>query len=301
MASSVSHNAKEDKAWSLFKKTLFNSRPARLQSRAGIGEFQRRVYAVDKLCQRELPWRKRRTPYRVLVSELMLQQTQAGRVVPKYRAFLKDLGSFKALAKADTSEVIKLWQGLGYNRRALALKRTAEIVHSSYSGRLPRDYEALLALPGIGDYTAKAVRIYAYNFDDVLIETNIRSLFTYCFFPECSAVSDADLLPLIASAVDRKDPARWYDALMDLGVLVKANVPRIVQRNKAHRAQSQFQGSHRQKRGMLLKALSSKGSLTCREAAACVELDAALVKSILEELKSEQFLELSKGRYSLRK
>jgi len=222
------------------------------------------VYAHYQEHGRDLPWRKTTDPYRVLVSEVMLQQTQVDRVVPKYQSFIERFSDFASLASAPTSEVLKEWQGLGYNRRALSLQRAATEVVSSYGGILPRDKSSLMRLPGIGSYSASAIRAFAFNEPDAFIETNIRTVFIHHFFPDTEAVTDAELMPIVEMAIDRENPRRWYQALMDYGVKLKRE-ENSARRSAHHRAQSRFEGSTRQARGEILRVLLQGGRLSIHD------------------------------------
>jgi A/G-specific adenine glycosylase len=165
--------------------------------------FQEKVWDFYRQSGRHsLPWRKTHDPYKILVSEMMLQQTQVDRVIPKYEAFLKRFPKVLDLAAAPLSDVLALWSGLGYNRRALFLKRIADVVTAEMKGKFPKDAESLRALPGVGPYTAAAVSTFAYNQSNVFIETNIRAAYLHEFFPDMQGVSDAQILPLITKTVD---------------------------------------------------------------------------------------------------
>ncbi len=162
---------------------------------------------------RDLPWRRTRDPYRILVSELMLQQTQVVRVLPKYRQFLRFFPSIKALSRATPGTVIRRWQGLGYNRRALWLHRIARIIMNDHNGRFPRDYDTLRSLPGIGDYTARALRVFAFGAQEPVIDVNVRRVLarTMRMSPlSVSADIARDILP-------RGKAYEWHQALMDVG------------------------------------------------------------------------------------
>jgi A/G-specific adenine glycosylase len=205
-----------------------------------------------------LPWRKTRDPYRILVSEMMLQQTQVERVIPYYERFLKRFPDAGTLAAAPLSQVLKLWSGLGYNRRAKYLHEAARRIHTDMlfsRGRGTLAYEDLRKLPGVGDYTAKAVRVFAWNEPEVLIETNVRAAFISHFFPRGKKVPDARLLPLISEALEGQDPRSWYAALMDYGTYLKATQPNPSRRSVHHAKQTRFEGSLREMRGAILKAV----------------------------------------------
>jgi A/G-specific adenine glycosylase len=224
-------------------------------------DFRTRVYGCCLDCGRDFPWRHTNDPYRILVSEVMLQQTQTARVVSKYLEFIERFPDICALARAGVAEVLTAWQGLGYNRRALALHRTAGIIYGDFGGLVPREKETLLALPGIGPYTAAAIRAFAFGQPDVLLETNIRTVFIHEFFPENETVPDRDILPIVEATLDRDTPRRWYEALMDYGAMLKdsGNPSR---RSSHYRRQSRFKGSRREARGAILRTLLSEGPRT---------------------------------------
>ncbi|MEK9131303.1 MAG: A/G-specific adenine glycosylase [Patescibacteria group bacterium] len=219
-----------------------------------IKPFQKTVWEYYRKHKRSFPWRETTDPYKIMVSEIMLQQTQAERVVPKFNAFIKRFPTVKSLAQAPLSEVLTLWQGLGYNRRALFLKRAAEEVVSKHSGKIPATLEALDALPGIGPYTAGAILAFAFNKPTVFIETNIRTVFIHHFFKKARGkIADEKLLPLITTSLDRKRPRDYYSALMDYGSHLKMTLPNPSRKSTTHTKQSTFKGSHRELRGQILK------------------------------------------------
>ncbi len=230
-----------------------------------IPEFQHIVTTYFHEHGRSFPWRETTDPYAITVSELMLQQTQTERVVPKYNAFLAVLPTWEDLAAVDTTTLLQLWQGLGYNRRALNLKRLAEVVTKECHNKLPETEEALRALPGIGPYTAGAVRAFAYNQPVVMIETNIRRAFLFHFFPEGQAISDKELFPLIEQSLDREHPRLWYYALMDYGAYLGREYPNANRRSKHYSKQSTFQGSLRQLRGEIIRQITAHQSLSFPE------------------------------------
>ncbi|MDP2402123.1 MAG: adenine glycosylase, partial [Actinomycetota bacterium] len=143
------------------------------------------------------PWRITRDPYSVLVSEVMLQQTQVSRVLPKYLAWLERFPTADALAAAPLADVLEAWQGLGYNRRALALKRAAEEISAHHGGTVPREEASLLALPGIGPATAAGVRAFAFDEQGIYLETNVRAAFLHHFFADADGVPDREILPFM--------------------------------------------------------------------------------------------------------
>jgi len=171
---------------------------------------------------RDLPWRHTRDPYRIMVSEIMLQQTQVDRVIPKYLAFLELFPSLDALAVAPTAEVIRAWAGLGYNRRAVNMQRAARAVLEAYSGQFPRDMAELLKLPGIGPYTAGAIACFAFEQDVAFIDTNIRRVVQRLFVgpEESGAAGEARLLAIARDAVPMGQGWAWNQTIMELGALI---------------------------------------------------------------------------------
>ena len=206
-----------------------------------------------------LAWRKTKDPYKILVSEVMLQQTQVSRVEGKYREFLKMFPNMGALAKAPLADVLRIWSGLGYNRRAKFLHNTAKELAKR---KMPRDLDSLRALPGVGDYTAKAVRVFAFNEPETLIETNVRTAILHHFFPRRKKVSDVEILRLAHEAAQDQDPRLWHFALMDYGAYLKASGVRLNARSAHYAKQSKFEGSLRQVRGEILKAIAKEAPLT---------------------------------------
>jgi len=217
--------------------------------------FQTKILRLAKAHTRShLPWRTRRTPYRVLVSEVMLQQTQVARVIPKFQEFVKAVPDFETLAKVPQKKLLTLWQGLGYNSRALRLQKAAREVVAKYDGTLPKERERLIALSGIGPYTAGAIRVFAWNLPDIFIETNIRRVFIHEFFSDKKNISDKEILPLIEETLPTTNSRSWYETLMDYG----ATLPKILKSNpniksKHYTKQSKFSGSDRQLRGKILR------------------------------------------------
>lgn len=221
--------------------------------RKKIKTFQRTVRAYHRGHGRHsLPWRKTHDPYAILVSEIMLQQTQVDRVIPYFERWMKRFPTPEKLARASLQTVLREWSGLGYNRRAKFLHDAAKAIYKQ--GSFPRSYDELRELPGVGDYTAKAVRVFALNEPEVLIETNVRTVFLHHFFPRARKVSDGKLLPRIALSLPNQNSRIWYAALMDYGSYLKSLHPNPSRRSKHHTKQSKFEGSLRQVRGAILKA-----------------------------------------------
>lgn len=240
---------------------------------------------------RSLPWRNTEDPYRILVSEIMLQQTQVERVLGKYEHFVSAFPDFASLAEAHFSRVLELWQGLGYNRRAKALQQTARKVIDDYSGTLPDCQDTLKTFPGIGAATAGAIAAFAFRKPVVFIETNIRRVFIHNFFPECESVRDNQILPLIELTLDTCKIREWYYALMDYGVMLKQTVSNPNRRSAHYSVQSSFQGSDRQIRGNILKLLVKNQQLSEQDLCSALNEPPERVRGIVDTLVREGFLD----------
>lgn len=247
----------------------------------------------DKHGRHDLPWRSfKATPYHIVVSEIMLQQTQVPRVIPKYHDWLRVYPTLRKLSQASLSDVLSLWQGLGYQRRAkslLALARTCT--------RLPKTYEELRALPGIGPYTATAVCAFAYDtFCLPMIETNIRAAVIHTFFQGRELVSDKEIQQIVQRLTDRADVrkrgARYvYSALMDYGAMIKKSVATYTGESAAFVRQTPFRGSRRELRARLLVAVREGVSLSHDDR----------TEGVLHELEREGFIEKSRDTWSITK
>ncbi len=221
--------------------------------------FRKMVWAYAKKNGRnDLPWRKTHDPYRILVSEIMLQQTQVERVVPYFNAWMKKYPNVKKLAQASLSEVLKSWQGLGYNRRGKNLHLAAKALVENDKGKMPSTVSELEKLPGIGPYTARAVLAFAHNQDVIFIETNIRTVITHHFFPKKEKVEDTEIQKILEKVYPEGKAREWYGALMDYGTYLKRSGVRINAKAKGYKAQAKFSGSDREARGAILKALAKK-------------------------------------------
>ena len=257
-----------------------------------VERFRRRVWAHDRRHYRSLPWRETSDPYAILVSEVMLQQTQVTRVGNYYGRFLARFPDPATLAAAPLGAVLELWSGLGYNRRALALQRAAGAVVREHGGVIPADRDALLRLPGVGPATAGALLAFAFARPAVFIETNIRRVFLHQYFPAAATVPDAALLPLVARTLDRRQPRRWYYALMDWGAALGQQRAGNPNRRSAHYSrQSPFAGSRRELRGRVIRLLTEHRCLALADLQAhCDDLRLA---AVVAELVAERFLERS--------
>jgi A/G-specific adenine glycosylase len=183
-----------------------------------IKQFQKTVWNYYKTSARHnLPWRKNINSYCIWVSEVMLQQTQVDRVIEFFNAWTKQFPTVTKLANASQIEILKQWKGLGYNSRAIRMKKAAQVIISNYKGKFPTEYEELQKLPGIGPYTAGAISAFVNNQPVAIIETNIRRVFIHHFFQDDTDVRDEDILELVKETLDKKNPREWYWALMDYG------------------------------------------------------------------------------------
>jgi len=187
----------------------------------------------------------------------MLQQTQVERVIPKYTEFLDTFPTLETLAKASLGNVLRAWQGLGYNRRAKMLHAAARDIVDNQNGVFPRTYEELKSLPGVGPYTAGAIMAFAYNKALPIIETNIRTVYLHHFFKNKEYVSDAEILPIITRTLPEGSARLWYAALMDYGTYLKKEYGNQNTRSKHYTKQSAFAGSDRQTRGAILRLLGA--------------------------------------------
>jgi A/G-specific adenine glycosylase len=276
----------------------------RLLERHGVGQytldlFCSEIYSYYRNWGREFSWRSELSPYRVLVSEIMLQQTQTGRVEEKFTAFIGRFPDVQALAAARFSEVLRCWKGLGYNRRAKYLHDIAGVVVEEYDSVLPGDPEVLVRFPGIGKATAASICVFAFNQPHAFIETNIRTVFIHFFFPDRVGVADAEIMALLEQTMDRDNPRDWFYALMDYGVMLKKTVGNLSRKSKGYRKQSRFEGSDRQLRGRILDLLLQHTRLEGGTAAVLLERPEARVTSVLEGLTAEGLVVEENGNYRL--
>ncbi len=271
----------------------------KLLTAAQVRAFRKKIYGHYRAQGRDLPWRKTRNPYRILISEIMLQQTQVDRVREKYKDFLIAFPDFPSLARAPLRKLLAVWQGMGYNRRALALKALAQKVVNEHHGRLPCDPEQLLTLPGIGKYTAGAVLAFAFNKPVVFMDTNIRRVFIHEFFHEQENISDNDILPLVQQTLDASDSRKWYNALMDYGAMLKKEQGNPNRRSAHYTRQSPFEDSNRQVRGMILKMLVKEAPLTVARIVKKTGMEAERVKKNLVQLEKEGFIKKNGRMFTL--
>lgn len=228
-----------------------------------VASFRKVVWAhYKKHSRHELPWRppslkllkgkEDETLYHVLVSEIMLQQTQVERVIPFYTKFIKEFSTAKKLAAAPLSDVLKTWQGLGYNRRAKMLHQAAKKLSATRFDLVAE----LEKLPGVGPYTARAVATFAWNEDTVFVETNIRTAVIHHFFPRRSGVTDTELAEVLRQLLPKGKAREWYSALMDYGAYLKKSGVKVNTKSTSYAQQSKFAGSLREARGALLREIT---------------------------------------------
>ena len=251
--------------------------------------------------RRAYPWRGARDPYRVLVSEVMLQQTQAARVAPAYRSFVRRFPTVRALARAPRADVVREWGSLGYNRRAVALSEAARIIIRDHRGRVPADPQVLAGLPGVGPYTAAAVASLGHGRPVPAIDTNVRRVVARARIGRDESVP-AEIEVAAAEWLDRGEPGSWNQALMDLGREVCRPVPRCLacplsrtcrfrlQGSTPARPQgrqTRFEGSFRQLRGAVIRDLRGVESTTLAALARRLGRPLADVASAVARLSAE--------------
>lgn len=273
----------------------------------------KRVHAFQKTVwdfyaahgRRHLPWRKTHKAYNVWVSEIMLQQTQVARVIEKYRAFMELFPTVEALAAAPLADVLRAWQGLGYNRRAKLLHACSQKVTLEYKGKFPKEGSALRALPGIGPYTSSAIQAFAWNIATPLIETNVRTVFLYHFFPGREGVHDNEILALVEETLPHDRARDWYAALMDYGTYLKETIGNPNVRSQQYARQSSFKGSDREIRGAILRLLANAKTNAVSEAVIVETLEKAVkahparIDTQLEKLVAEGMVTKVRKTYRL--
>lgn len=265
-----------------------------------IAKFQGTIFSYYRKHGRDLPWRHTTDPYHILVSEIMLQQTQVERVIKKYPEFIHAFPTCPDLAEAPLPDVLRIWQGMGYNRRAIALKGCAEKMVKDHGGTVPADPDLLITFPGIGRATACSIAAFAFNRPVVFIETNIRRVFIHFFFEGRENVSDFEILPLASRTLYGKNPREWYSALMDYGAMLKSAVPNPNRRSARYTRQPAFAGSDREIRGVIIKTLLESPNLGWGELVRRTGREPERVRRILGDLAREGFLTRGRDGIQLR-
>ncbi len=264
-----------------------------------IPEFQSAIRDYYHSYGRSFPWRETRDPYRVLVSEVMLQQTQTDRVVPRYVSWLSCFPDVQSLAQASFDTVLSNWVGLGYNRRAKYLHETARTITGEFDGVFPEDPQALQKLPGVGHYTANAVSTFSFNRPNVFIETNIRSVYLFFFFSDREKVPEPEIMRRIEDTLDHEDPRAWYYALMDYGADLKKRVPNPNRQAASYTRQSRFEGSARQARGCILRYLAREKNGTATAIANHEGIAVERILGVIPDLVREGMVHERDGFYSV--
>ena len=280
---------------SLFVNHTFNQTPPSLLA------FKTLILSFYAEHGRAFVWRDTNDPYRILVSEVMLQQTQTGRVVPKYEAFLSRWPDFSSLAEATTEELLSVWKGLGYNRRALNLRRSARMTQE-WDWTIPNDKTLIESLPGVGKATSAAIRSFCFGEKSVYLETNIRRVLLTCFYPEEVEVKDRELESLLHElSLINEDMKSWYYALMDYGVLLKALFPNANKRSAHYTKQKKFENSNRQIRGLLIHLLTDTGSKALPVICDLLShFEEERIYHALAQLESEGFVQEQEGVYGIK-
>ena len=268
-----------------------NEKRKDLPDECAIRIFQEKVWDFyHRNGRHELLWRKTRDPYHILVSEIMLQQTQVPRVALKFPQFIAAFPDVQSLAGATLADILGVWKGRGYNRRAIALREIAGLVVSKFSGVIPDDVALLSGFPGIGKATAGSIVAFAFDRPTVFIETNIRRVYIHCFFSENVPVSDREILPFVEKTLDREHPREWYYALMDYGAVLGRRVPNPNRRSTHYHRQAAFEGSDRQVRGQVLAMLLRDGTMQRNDLIAGIGENPDRTGTILLALAREGFV-----------
>jgi A/G-specific adenine glycosylase len=263
-------------------------------------EFQETIYSYYEKEGRQFPWRKKIDPWGVMVSEFMLQQTQTDRVIIYWTRFMKKWPDLPSFAQASLEDALKEWNGLGYNRRCYYLKDCARRIAKEHEGDIPDDPRYLVSLPGIGPYTAKAIPCFAYNQPSVFIETNIRATFLHFFFKDKTGVHDREILPLIGEYLDKRNPRKWYWALMDYGVALKQLTENPNRRSAHYTKQGPFEGSFRQRRGTVIRVLVTQGPASLPQLQKRSGIEEKDLYAVLEVLEKESMVGEKGGVYRIR-
>lgn len=285
-----------------------------------IKTLHARVRAFYRTRRRDLPWRRTRDPYKILVSEVMLQQTQVDRVIPKYAAFLSRFPTLACLAGARLTEVLRVWVGLGYNSRALRLWRCARAIARDYGGVVPSEVETLRGLPGIGTYTAAAIAAFAFGASEPVVDVNVRRVLSRAMIGRDDA-SAARVALIARAALPRTGNARWAQGLMDIGSRFCRSSPRCegcplraacaYARHGGHRAraarrvQGAFVDSERYYRGRIVRLLCARSSVTLADLGRQVKerfdaRDAAWLERIAHKLARDGLIRIDERRGRVR-
>lgn len=253
-------------------------------------EFTHFLHKRGTALFRDMPWRRDTSAYNILVSEIMLQQTQVDRVLPKFEAFMARFPDVAVLASAPLADVLVLWSGLGYNRRAKFLHEAAKLIVDEFDGELPNTHAELVRLPGVGVNTAGAILAYAFNQPVIYIETNVRTVYLHHFFEGNSQVSDPMIREKIEATLDHDQPRLFYWALMDYGSWLKRSGVKNIDRSKHYRKQTPLAGSIRQVRGNIIRMLTL-GECSLSELRRTVDSDDGRFEDAYEQLLFERLIQ----------
>jgi A/G-specific adenine glycosylase len=260
-----------------------------------IKQFQKKIFMFYRNNKRDLPWRNTTDPYKILLSEFMLQQTQVIRVIDYYEKWITKWPTIHDMSEASRVEVLKTWMGLGYNTRAVNLHKAAQKIVSEFKGDVLEAMKQYKDIPGVGRYTSQAVQIFATNADLVTVDTNIRRIFIkeFCLSEK---ISNAKLWSLAETCLPKGKSRDWHNALMDYGALHMTSKKTGI---KPKTQQSQFQGSDRQIRAQILRILL-KGPYIFSQLQDFVHIEQERLQHILEKMITEEIITLCNHHYQLK-
>ena len=272
--------------------------------------FNRIILHWYKKNRRSMTWRETCDPYKILVSEIMLQQTQVDRVRKKYDEFLKAFPDVATLARASRADVLRVWSGLGYNRRALYLHECAKTIVKDHAGKFPNTYDALIALPGIGRSTAGALLAFVFDRDVPMIDTNIRRILVRIFYKGKNMPNDKALYEFASDLIPKGRGRVWNYALLDIGATLcrarghSLSCPLMQLHGRVgdfvyKKPQQKFLGSRRYFRGQLLRMLVEQKSVSMAQAERELKLSESELHEVIEALKSERIIVCSRDRFRL--
>lgn len=262
--------------------------------------FQKEIWNYYLHHKRILPWRETTNPYFILVSEMLLQQTQVSRVIPKYNQFISEVPTIKDLATSSFQKILQLWQGLGYNRRARYLHESAQIIEKKHKGIIPSDITILQKLPGLGLSTASAILVFSYNQPLIFIETNIRRVYIHSFFHDSKKVDDKDILPIVKETLDGKNSREWYYALMDYGAKLGKNKLNPNTKSVHYTKQSRFEGSVRQIRGQIVRTVLTNPDIAINKLKLKIGSDENKLQQAVKQLEKENIITKSNNHLRIK-
>ncbi|OGG11577.1 hypothetical protein A2Z00_05085 [Candidatus Gottesmanbacteria bacterium RBG_13_45_10] len=269
-------------------------------TKQNIQRFQSTIFRWWETNKRDLPWRHTHDPYNILVSEVMLQQTQVPRVIAKYREFIERYPTVNSLALASPGSVLRAWKGMGYNRRALYLQKAARAIVERYKGIFPRNEQELRELPGLGTYTARAILVFAFKQNVSMVDTNIRQIITHYFFND--SPQKEKVIQITADQLLPKGKSwEWHQALMDYGAL-KFHEVKMKRPEQSRGTTIPFKNSNRLFRGRIVDRLREediKERKLIDEFASLYKKDDQFIRHIIEGLMKDGLISRRKGFLSL--